>query len=253
MIADFIKKIKQKKELLDIPDQFVLEIIENYLKKHSIHLPEKEKQSRVLIKEIRAQLRDYTGRFQIKADKEKRIELLKENKIEELLKTHSSTKERLPDYSQIIEWIYSENPKSILDLACGINPIAIAKPGTFYYAIDIKEDELELINNFFKKNKIQGKTILSDITKIEYFPKTDISLIFKTLDIIETKSHKRAMEIIKKIKSKQIIASFSAITLSGKKMNSPRRLWFEKMLKSLNYKFEMRKTRNEVFYFVEKN
>jgi len=171
-----------------------------------------------------------------------------------LLKTHSSTKERLNDYIKLIKLIRKYNPRSILDLGCGINPIAIADkfPKTSYYAHDIKQDELKLIDLFFKSHKIAGKTYLKDITKIKNLPNTDICIVFKVLDIIETKGHEKAKNILQKIQSKKIIVSFSTITLSGKPMNSPRRLWFENLLNSLGYKFNIMRTRNEVFYFIEK-
>jgi hypothetical protein len=250
-MKEIIKKIKQKKELSDIPNNFIEIMLKNYLQKYKISMPKSEKQQKVIIKEIRAELRNYAGRFQVKSNYQNRLKLLQQNKIQEILKTHSSTKERLENYDEINKWIYNTNPKSILDLACGLNPIALAKQGIFYIAVDIKEDELKLIDLFFKKNNLDGKTIIADITKIENFPKTDICLIFKTLDIIEQKGHKRAKEIIQKINTQTIIASFSTKTLSGKPMNYPRRLWFENLLKSLNYRFEIKKTNNEIFYFIK--
>ncbi len=247
-----VSKIKEKRELSDLPDSLVKEALKDYLKKRNIDIPKKEKQQKIIVKEVRAELRKYTGRFQIKSPFEKRKKLLEEYKIIELLKTHTSTKERLDDYDKIKELIYSSNPKSILDLGCGLNPIAIAKNGVKYYAYDIKESELRLIELYFKKNKIQGKTFFEDIREIEEFPKTDMCLIFKTLDIIESKGHKKAMEILQKIPSKKIIVSFSTKTLSGKPMNSPRRQWFENLLNALNYKFEIFKIKNEIFYIIEK-
>ena len=251
---NLIKEIKQKKELSDLPDSFIIKILNSYIKKYKINLKylKSKKQKKLIVKDIRKELRNYVGRFQVKYNYKGRAKLLKENKIEKLLKTHSSTKERLENYNQRNQFIYQPNPKSILDLACGLNPLAIAKQGVLYYAIDIKKDELNLIEIFFKKNKINGKTILADITKIKEFPKADICLIFKTLDIIEKKSHKKAKEIIEKLKCKSIVVSFSTKTLSGKPMSSPRRLWFENLINSLNLNFEIRRINNEVFYFVAK-
>ncbi|MCH7536068.1 MAG: hypothetical protein IH948_10090 [Bacteroidetes bacterium] len=105
---------------------------------------------------------------------------------------------------------------------------------------------------FFKKNKIKGKTFLRDIRKIKEFPKTDLCLIMKTLDIVETKGHSQATKIMKNLNSKNIIVSFSTRTLSGKPMNSPRRQWFENLLENLEYKFKIINSNNEVFYFIEK-
>ena len=254
-MESLIQKIKEKKELSDISDELVKDVLEIYLKKHSIIIPKKEKELRLLVKEIRSELRKYVGRFQIASEYKKRARLLDENKIKEILKTHSSTKERLEDYPNLIKLIKKINPRSILDLGSGLNPIAIANKinkNVIYYAYDIKENELELVNNFFQKNNINGKTFLADIRKINNFPKTDLCLIFKTLDIIDNKNHSISRDIIKNVKCEYLIVSFSTKTLSGKPMNLPRRIWFENILKELNYKYKIRKASNEVFYVVER-
>jgi len=255
---DFLTaKIKQKKELSDLSEDLVKESLENYLKKHKIKIPKSPKQQKIIIKAVRAELRNYVGRFQTtRISYDKKLALLKQKKINDLLKTHSSTKERLDDYPKLIKLIKIKKlkPNSILDLGCGLNPIAISSyfPNAKYYAYDIKEDELKLIKLFFAKNKIDGFTKLKDIRKSADFPKTDLTLVLKTLDIIETKGHTLAKRIMTKLNSKNIIVSFSTTTLSGKPMNSPRRKWFENLLDDLEYKYKIVKMRNEVFYVVGK-
>jgi len=253
---NIILKIKQKKELSDIPDELVEDALKNYLKKHNLEVPSSPKSQKIIIKEVRAELRKYTGQYQISS--KKRISLLEQNKITELLKTHTSTRERISYYPKLIRIIKELNPKSILDLGCGLNPIAIINKinnkAITYYAYDIKQEELELINNFFKKNKTKGKTILEDIRKSTGFPKTDLCLILKTLDIIEpnSRSHRIANQIIENLQCKFIIISFATKTLSGKIMKAQRRIWLEKILNKKSYKFKTIKTTNEIFYVVSK-
>jgi len=79
-----IKEVKHKKELSDISDEVVRDALKNYLKKHNIELPSSPKSRKILIKEIRAELRKYVGRYQIKSEYEKRLKLLKSNQIPEL-------------------------------------------------------------------------------------------------------------------------------------------------------------------------
>ena len=177
------------------------------------------------------------------------------NKINELLKSHTSTKERLAFYPKFKNIVKKINPNSILDLGCGLNPIALSNffPNTFYYAYDIKKEDILLVEKFFKKNNINGKLFIADIRKVENFPKADLTLILKTLDIIDTKNHFISKSILKNIECKYFIISFSTHTLSGKPMNFPRRAWFENILKELNFKFAIIKSKNEVFYVAEKN
>ena len=140
-MKDLIKKIKQKKELSDISDDIVEEELVLYAQRYKINLITlNKKELSIVVSEIREKLRGYTGRFQSsKKNIQKRLELLKSNKIKELLKTHSSTKERLAYYPKLITLIRKFRPESILDLGCGLNPTAIASkfPNTHYHALDI--------------------------------------------------------------------------------------------------------------------
>ena len=122
-----VKKIKEKKELSDVSDEVVVSTLADYLNKHRISMPKSEKEIKKLKKKIRKKLRKCVGRFQVKINQNERAKLLEENKIDEILQTHSSTKERLEIYGLLIEKIKEINPKSILDLGCGINPLIIAK------------------------------------------------------------------------------------------------------------------------------
>ena len=254
-VAELTQKIKQKPELCGLDDSIVEDLILSYIKKHSISLEKLKKSDlKTLIKLIRAELRLYSGRFQRGLTNRK--DLLESGRINELIKSHSSTQERLSSYSKIINIIEQLKPKSILDLGCGLNPIVLAKPGVFYHASDIKQDELSLIDNFFKLNRISGDTFVFDLRKIsenyKTLPEADLCILFKVLDIIENKGHKIAEEIVKKVPCSYFIVSFSTRKLSGKPMNFPKRKWFELLLQRLNYKYKTLKTENEIFYIFSK-
>ncbi len=240
---DIVKKIKLKKELSGIPDSVVLEVLEKYNFKI-----QSKKDEKIIIKEVRNELRKLVGRFKTSKDP---FKLVQESNIEELLNYHSSTRERAGFYNKFKKLISGFKAKSILDLGCGLNPIAIAKPGIKYYAQDIDENNLRIIDSYFKKNKIPGKTILSDLRKPQKLPKADLCLILKVLDILKM-PHKDVKELLKSLNCKTLIISFPTITLSGKQMSKPKRKWLEYVLKELNYKFKILKSDNELFYVVNK-
>mgnify|MGYP001602700304 CR=1 FL=1 len=247
---ELLKKIKEKKELSQISDSFILDILGKYLSKINAEKL-KPSEKKIIVKEVRAELRRSAGMFQ-KGFKS-RESLLEKGDFANLLKTHSSTAERIDFYSELKKLILKLNPKSILDLGCGLNPIALASPYVVYYAVDIREDELNMINTFFEKNSIKGRVFSQDLRKpIDNLPEADLCLIFKIFDILESKGHKQAEYIIKSVKCKNILISFSTRTLSGKPMRLARRLWLERMLSRLGYKFTMVNSSNEIFYIVEK-
>lgn len=251
-ITEIVQTILLKRELNGIPVSFAEEELSNYLFRKKIDIEKiSPKETKVIVKDIRSSLRNYVGRFSSSA--KKRNSLLHSGNTLGILKTHSSTKERIEYYETLKDIISSLNPKSILDLGCGINPIALAVPEIKYYASDLNENDLSTVRNFFKLNNIKGKVFLYDLRKIDdSLPETDITLILKTLDIIELKGNALAEKIISLVPSKDIIASFSTVSLSGRRMNHPQREWFEKILKKKGYSYEIKEIPNEIFYVIKK-
>lgn len=250
---DLIKKIKDKPELRGIDDSVIKDSLEKNLKVYNITLENlSSADARVLIKIIRSDLRTLAGRF--RKSIKSRAGLLDSSNINELLMTHTSTSERMEFYPKLNDLLRELKIKSILDLGCGLNPIALAKSEIKYYASDINKEELSLIEIFFKKNKISGKVFICDLRKDDSFslPKADICLLFKVLDIIEKKSHKLAENIILKSPCKYLLISFATKKLSGKPMNFPERRWLELLINRLGYSYKTFSSNNEIFYLVDK-
>lgn len=250
--SSLVKRIQQKKELRGINSSLILEKVQDYIRKRKINLDSlKESQVKQLVKDIRAALRISSGRFRYSFSHS--LNLLEKNEIEKLLSRHSSTKERLSGYFILKKEIDKLNPKSILDLGCGINPIAIAKPGILYFASDINEEDLKLVSLFFEKNGIKGNVFFHDLRKSsDSLPNADVCLLLKVFDVLETKGHKLAEVLLKSIPCPVVIVSFSTKTLSGKPMNHPQRGWIERLSTRLNYSFSTFKISNEIFYIIRK-
>ena len=248
---EIVLKIKEKRELAGLVDSVVENILDDFLRKNRISLPAlSEKEKKIIVKEVRSTLRLLAGRFR-KSAKKKNPAIDLEN-INELLRTHSSTAERLDFYPQFREKLLEMKPASILDLGCGLNPIALSLRGVVYYASDINTKDLSIISAYFKKHRIKGKTFVLDLQKMDSpLPNADITLLLKLLDVIDPK-HTLSENIINKIPSRRIIVSFSTRKLSGRKMNFPRRYWFEKLLSKLHYHYYTIETDNEIFYFITK-
>lgn len=248
---DLADKVMAKKELAGLPKTLVLQAIATYLKRHSLAEPFSAKEEKVIIKAIRAELRNLVGRF--RSSQHKRERLLGEKEYDKLLATHSSTKERQKHYQTLVKLLDRHKPTSILDLACGINPVAIsdAFPNASYTAVDINGDDLVIVQKFFKQRGIAGKTIQQDIRTKHSFAKHDVVLLMKVLDILETKTHTIAESIMQSLECNVAIVSFATKTLSGKPMRIPRRGWFEKILRDLNLKYKTEMIPGEIFYCVQ--
>src|SRR3989338_2033095 len=111
---EYIAIVKKKSELSGVSDK----VIARLLVQQKL-IPQTPAEEKILIKAVRAELRTLLGRFQ--KSKASRTDLLRKENIEELLKSHASTAERLEYYPLLKEKIAALSVDSLLDLGCGLN------------------------------------------------------------------------------------------------------------------------------------
>ncbi len=267
LIETLILKIKQKKELAGISDKTVAEMLVKLFKREpklfkelSIKVNEKSAAYTQTIKLARAELRRSYGLFRV----EKVEEEIRD--VEKVLFSHSSTKERMSFYAELYPRLFSitGKPTVILDLGCGVNPFSVElmKLNKLkYYAYDISEKEVELLNKFFEwkhaesKNFV-GKAEVLDVSKIELvrkLPTADVCFMFKITDILDRgKGHKKTEEVMTAVPARFVVISFPTLTMSGKRMTAPRRRWMEWLCNRLGYEYQVLEFENELFYVVRK-
>ncbi len=197
------------------------------------------------------------------------------NLITKIMQTHASTNERIDFYQQIYKKIFkiTGTPNSIIDLGAGLNPLSIIYMNVLdhlkqtgqkpfqYYAYDLNESEMDLlnkcllkINHFYPNLRSQAKVFnLLNWHEIEKLPEFDICFLLKMSDVLEQgKGHKVTEEIIVNVPAKFVVLSFPTLTISGKKMNYPKRRWVQLMCDRLNYPYEIIPEKNEIFYVIQK-
>lgn len=272
-LKKLISKIKGKKNI-GIDDRYVLEIIGKYLENPEIKLLfEKEekqilknKEFKKLVKEIRKELYKIYGLFQVKKQSEKE-ELLKDleksknlsqiRKVSEnILEQHTSSRERLNNYKGLYSEILKLKPKSILDLASGLNPCSIILSDFKgdYYAYEISKSDVQLLNKYFKivqKYSIDGKAFVKDIKKDFNYKKADVCFLFKFLDLLGKNRKLFIFNLLKNLKCRYLVISFSKKTISLKNMKNIERSWFLKIIKDLNLQYRQLDFENELFYIIK--
>lgn len=246
-MKELIKAIKKKRELSGVADDVIARLIKQRLASYHTTLPElSPKQQKLLLKLIRADLRQLTGMFHPKSS----------TKRQDLLATHASTAERLSHYEGLKEKISSLRPERILDLGCGLNPIALATSEAEYHAADINLADLALVKNHFKKNNFSGYVFTFDLQHddLKKLPKADLILLFKVIDLIDRKKgHKVTEHLLKNLSYQHLLISFPKIKLSGLAMRYPERRWLSLMCDRLGLRHEKFTLGNELFYLIKKN
>jgi len=278
---ELIASIKSKKELFALDDSFVQQKIDKIFradntvqnkfdesKKFKQFARSKEYED--LLKKIRKELRTIYGVFQEGTTK-KRVQLLEKLRItkntqeqqkitNELLRLHTSTRERLPYYKTIYaEIVRRIQPKIIIDIGCGMNPLAYnyfvqqeCRPTII--ASDISKEDMEFLEQCFSALNIPGKTIALDLITEHTKLKTlhgDVTFLFKLLDSLEEAKRYISYNIIENITTPWIVVSFATKSLGGKKNISVKgRSWFERLLKRKNLSWETFSVENELFYMI---
>ncbi len=247
MFEDIINQIKRKKPLDRLDNDFINYFIETFLKRNQkIKLKfQNDKLKKKDIKEVVKGTRNILNRAYSQFWLDDTINV----------DSHKSYIERKDFYKELYKKIFeiTGKPRKILDLGAGLNVLSYHLIKDCYFvATELTNYDCELLKEYFKKNKINSEIMKTNLLVDRDFPEADVCFMFKILDSLDLESHKISEELIKCVKARYLVVSFSKVTTRNKKMNYPRRGWFERMLKRLGYKFNKLEFSNEIFYVVKK-
>jgi hypothetical protein len=256
-LFEIINEIKNKKELRNISDKVVENILKRELRKKqylyerlssikSIKQLKNDEEFYLLFKEVRRILHELYGLYTPKENKEiDRIlfndEMTLEQKIIELLMLTRSTAERLNFYKEIYKNIFIEKPLEILDLASGLNPISIyfsdQKPKKYYY-VDISERILDINYQILKELNIENEGWIIDLLDPDdrIFRHYQYIFFWKIFPILEKYDFYAPRNLLSKLDFDYLIISFPQKSL-GKKRNLGL-AWRYKIKRFITYKLK---------------
>jgi hypothetical protein len=256
-LSEIINEIKNKKELRNISDKVVENILRRELKKKqylykklysikNIKQLKNDEEFYLLFKDVRRILHELYGLYTPKEDKEiDKIlfnnEMTLEQKIIELLMLTRSTAERINFYKEIYKNIFIEKPVEILDLASGLNPISIyfsdQKPKKYYY-VDISEKILDINYQILKELNIENEGWLIDLLDPDdrIFRHYQYIFFWKIFPILEKYDFYAPRNLLSKLDFDYLIISFPQKSL-GKKRNLGL-AWRYKIKRFVTYKLK---------------
>jgi 16S rRNA (guanine(1405)-N(7))-methyltransferase len=140
---------------------------------------------------------------------------------ESIMAHHASTRERLPILDEFYPALFADLPpvRSILDVACGLNPLAIPwmplAPGAAYYGYDIYRDMIDLLNTFWPLVGVQGSAAARDVSC--YLPPehVDVALILKTIPCLEQLDKHAGLRLLEGLNAATLVVSFPVRSLGG--------------------------------------
>jgi 16S rRNA (guanine(1405)-N(7))-methyltransferase len=177
----------------------------------------------------------------------------------EIMATHSSTRERLSNLSQIYETIFeiTGKPKTISDLACGLHPLSIPWMGLGkdlrYFAFDILIDRINFINEFLKIIELQPDAEARDILVSPPEQSTDITFILKEVHRFEQRKKGITTDLLRRVNCKYLVISFPIISLTSRhSLADSYKNLFKKIISNHPWNFIEFKIGNELFFVIDK-
>lgn len=177
------------------------------------------------------------------------------------MSSHASTRERLP----ILDEFYSEifrrlptAPRTIRDLACGLNPLTVPwmplPDGVTYHASDIDLRLIEFLDSALTTLGIAHQAEVRDLVADADPTATDVTLLLKTVPCLESQRRNHGWELLAAINSPTVVVSFPTKTLGqrSKGMFNTYSSAFDRWVADRPWTVEQIEFSNELVYIVNK-
>jgi 16S rRNA (guanine(1405)-N(7))-methyltransferase len=135
---------------------------------------------------------------------------------------HASTRERLPELQRFYDTIFAALPpvRSVMDLACGLNPLAAPwmplAPGAAYYACDLYGDMCAFLDAALPLLGLRGEAAVCNLADGPPLWRADAALVLKTLPVLEHVRRGAGRELLRGLRAPHLVVSFPTRSLGGR-------------------------------------
>jgi len=178
----------------------------------------------------------------------------------ELLAVHASTLERLKIVDEFYPRLFGLTggpPHTILDLACGLNPLTFPwmglPPDTCYYAYDIHRPRLVLLARFFELAGLPPLAVYQDVLVNPPQVEADVAFLFKEAHRFEQRQRGCNRAFWQALKVRYLLVSLPPHSLSGQHdmVDRQRRLVYNTVA-GLPWEVTEINFENEMVFLIEK-
>ncbi|MGI6367114.1 MAG: 16S rRNA methyltransferase [Anaerolineae bacterium] len=178
-----------------------------------------------------------------------------------IMGAHQSSRERLP----ILERFYSEimqglaPVRSVLDLACGLGPLAVPwmplATGAHYWARDIFTDLTDFVGAALPLLGVQGDAATADLLQGVSAPRAQVALLLKTIPCLEQLDRNVGPWLLRQVPAERVVVTFPTSSLGGRRdrgMISNYRARMEQICAELPWPVREVVFASELAYLVDK-
>ncbi len=144
----------------------------------------------------------------------------------QIMRKHSSTAERIPILHEFFQTaLEAITPvKSILDLACGLNPLALSwmpvTESTKYYGCDLYSDLASFMNGFYARIGRHGQFETCNLLDLDNPKKpainAQVAFLLKSVPCLDQLQKGAGLRLLESIPSPHILVSFPVSSLGGR-------------------------------------
>jgi 16S rRNA (guanine(1405)-N(7))-methyltransferase len=142
----------------------------------------------------------------------------------ELMRGHASTAERLPHLERFYAAIWGTTgpPGAVLDIGCGLGPLALPWMGldrdATYHAVDVDRRALEVAGDFLALVGQPHATHTTDLVADGPPPdRADVAVLLKLVPLLDRQDSRAAARVLRALDVKHAVVSFPARSLGGRR------------------------------------
>jgi 16S rRNA (guanine(1405)-N(7))-methyltransferase len=137
------------------------------------------------------------------------------------MRRHASTRERITHLDRFYEGIWQRTgiPASILDLGCGLGPVALPWMGVGdarYAAIDIDAGALAVVGSFLSAMGQPHHVEARDLVTHTPDDEADVALLLKLITTLDRQDPEAVTRVIRGLRVRHAVVSFAARSLGGR-------------------------------------
>ncbi|MBN2257318.1 MAG: hypothetical protein JW704_05790 [Anaerolineaceae bacterium] len=176
-----------------------------------------------------------------------------------IMASHVSTRERLLVLDGFYLRLFDEHgvPESIIDLACGLNPLSLRWMGlgkkARYRAYDIHAPRVAFLNAFFQMEGVAGQAFIQDILVNPPLHTADAAFLFKEAHRFEERETGCNRDLWRALKVKIIYVSLPPLSMTGRHdLTGKNRKLIERIIAGQSWRVNEINFPNEQVFVIEK-
>ena len=224
MLEKVVTAVKQSRKYRDTSEETIRELATLAVQQHK-----KPKQA---IKAVRKRLHSIMAPYLGDPDYEKAAAELTavfaaddsdqiKTTCQNILHSHLSTRERQPILAKFHPaiWEITGKPKRLMDIACGLNPLAFRwmdlPSTTEFIAYDIHEPRIQFINHYFELEGLRPLAKLQDVALNFPTETADVALFLKEMPRFSRNYPGKARAFMESLNVRHLVLSFPTVSTHG--------------------------------------